>query len=98
MSHDSTTELPPLILHPFGGDAGTTQLLDGSRAALALERATISNPHYAELQKRVVLGRYQEIRMLVFLGKDIFRWIEQCMDQMSRSGDIGMRINEQCFS
>jgi hypothetical protein len=92
------TQLPPLILHPFGGDSGTAQLLEGSRAAIALQKASLANPQYAELQKRVVLGRYQEIRMLVFLGKDIFRWIDQCMDQMGRNGDTGLRINPQCFS
>jgi hypothetical protein len=90
--------LPPLILHPFGCDNGTAQLLEGSRAAIALQRASLENPQYADMQKRVVLGRYQEIRMLLFLGKDIFRWIDQCMDQMRRSGDVGLRINEQCFS
>ncbi len=31
-----------------------------------------------------MLGRYQEVRMLLFLGKDIFRWIDQCMDQSDR--------------
>ena len=98
VSQTTRTLLPPLILHPFGGDAGTAQLLEGSRAAIALQRATLANPQYADLQKRVVLGRYQEIRMLVFLGKDIFRWIDQCMDQLGRSGDIGLRINAQCFS
>jgi len=90
--------LPPLILHPFGGDNGTDQLLEGSRAAIALQQASLSNPQYAEIQKRVILGRYQEIRMLLFLGKDIFRWIDQCLDQMERSGEIGLRINAQCFS
>ena len=90
--------LPPLILHPFGGAAGTAQLVEGSHAAIALERASISNPHFADIQKRVALGRYQEIRMLLFLGKDIFRWIDQCLDQMDRSGDTGLRINSQCFS
>jgi hypothetical protein len=90
--------LPPLILHPFGGDSGTAQLLEGSRAAIALQQASLSNPQYADIQQRVILGRYQEIRMLLFLGKDIFRWIDQCMDQMERSGNVGLRINAQCFS
>lgn len=90
--------LPPLILHPFGGDHGTSQLLEGSRAAIALQEASLSNPHYADIHKRVMLGRYQEIRMLLFLGKDIFRWIEQCLDQLDRSGDTGVRVNAQCFS
>lgn len=92
------TQLPPLILHPFGGNAGTEQLLEGSRAAVALQEAAISNPQFAEMQKKVALGRYQEIRMLLFLGKDIFRWIEQCMDQMRRTGGIGVRINDQSFA
>jgi len=90
--------LPPLILHPFGGDSGTAQLLEGSRAAIALQQASLSNPQYADIQQRVILGRYQEVRMLLFPGKDIFRWIDQCMDQMERSGNIGLRINAQCFS
>jgi hypothetical protein len=90
--------LPPLILHPFGGYSGTEQLLDGSRAAMALQEASSANPAYGDIHKRVMLGRYQEIRMLLFLGKDIFRWIDQCLDQMERSGEIGVRINAQCFS
>ena len=90
--------LPPLVLHPFGGDSGTAQLLEGSRAAIALQQASLSNPQYADIQRQVILGRYQEIRMLLFLGKDIFRWSDQCMDQMERSGNIGLRINAQCFS
>jgi hypothetical protein len=101
MSPQHTKEqitLPPLILHPFGGDSGTAQLLDGSSAAVALQQASLGNPQYAEIQQRVILGRYQEVRMLLFLGKDIFRWIDQCMDQMERAGNIGLRINAQCFS
>jgi len=92
------TILPPLILHPFGGDGSTAQLLEGSRAAVALQQASLSNPQYSDMQRRVILGRYQEVRMLLFLGKDIFRWIDQCIDQMERSGNIGLRVNAQCFS
>ena len=90
--------LPPLILHPFGNDNGTEQLLEGSRAAVALQQASESNPHYSDIQQRVVLGRYQEIRMLLFLGKDIFRWIDQCLDHLERSGDIGVKINAQSLA
>ena len=90
--------LPPLILYPFGNDSGTEQLLEGSRAAVALQQASESNPHYADIQQRVVLGRYQEIRMLLFLGKDIFRWIEQCLDHLERSGDVGVKINAQTLA
>lgn len=91
-------QLPPLILHPFGSEDATTQLIEGSKACLALQGAAMSNPRYEELQQRVVLGRYQEIRMLVFLGKDIFRWVDQCMDQMERTGNVGIGINGQMFS
>lgn len=45
-----------------------------------------------------MLGRYQEIRMLLFLGKDIFRWIDQCMDQSDRAGDTGLRFSAQSFA
>jgi hypothetical protein len=93
-----TIVLPPLILHPFGTEKGTEQLLEGSRAAVALQQASESNPHYNDIQHRVILGRYQEIRMLLFLGKDIFRWIEQCLDHMERSGDAGLRTNAQCLA
>jgi hypothetical protein len=90
--------LPHLILHPFGAASGTEQLLEGSRAALDLQEAAMSNPRYGEIHERVLLGRYQEIRMLLFLGKDVFRWIEQCLDQLSRSGDVGVKTNAQFFS
>lgn len=90
--------LPHLILHPFGGASGTEQLLEGSRAAIDLQEASIANPKYADIQQRVMLGRYQEIRMLLFLGKDIFRWIDQCLEHVQRSGDVGVRTNAQCFS
>jgi hypothetical protein len=92
------TQLPPLILHPFGGDSGTSELLEGSRAAIALQGASLNNPHYSEMERLVVLGRYQEIRMLLFLGKDIFRWIDQSMDQMDRAGETGVRISLQSLA
>ena len=36
--------------------------------------------------------------MLLFLGKDIFRWIEQCCDFVSRSSTVDPRISEQSFA
>jgi hypothetical protein len=95
-------QLPPLILHPFSGGGNTAELLEGSRASLALqgflkpgEREEIDK---YELERRVIAGRYQEIRMLVFLGKDLFRWMQQCVDFMERSGDPAMRMSEQSFA
>jgi hypothetical protein len=52
-----------------------------------------------ELQRLVLAGRYQEIRMLFFLGKDVLRWVEQCTDFATRNPalkDSGIR--EQSFS
>jgi hypothetical protein len=96
-------QLPPLILHPFNGGGNTDELLEGSRASLALqgllppnEPAHEADPY--ELERRVAAGRYQEIRMLIFLGKDIFRWLQQCVDFAERSGDPELRIPEQSFA
>jgi hypothetical protein len=94
----SAISLPPLILHPFGGATSTEELLEGSRAAVELQEASERGPQFTEIQRRVILGRYQEIRMLLFLGKDVFRWIEQCLEHLERSGEIGSRINAQCLA
>lgn len=73
-------------------------LLEGSRASLALEGLLDSGEEEAVLRQRMLLGRYQEIRMLVFLGKDIFRWLEQCVEFLrSRTGE-DPRITEQSFA
>ncbi|MDP9170778.1 MAG: hypothetical protein M3N54_09195 [Acidobacteriota bacterium] len=95
--------MPPLILHPFGGAGSASELLDGSRAALAIQGRANAGPFKAtddesELDRRVVAGRYQEVRMLLFLGKDLWRWLRQCVDFIERSGDIDPRINEQSFA
>jgi hypothetical protein len=76
--------LPPLILHPFGGGESVDDLLAGSKAMLALEGLSGNEPPEGderyELQRKALVGRYQEIRMLLFLGKDISRWLQQCVD------------------
>jgi hypothetical protein len=72
--------LPPLILHPFAGREGPDKLLEGSRAALMLHGLMPSDVDRDELSRRILLGRYNEVRMLYFLGKDIFRWMEQCQE------------------
>jgi hypothetical protein len=99
------SQLPPLILHPFSGGGSTDELLEGSRAALALQGlekdSSLDNTpdREEELQRRVLLGRYQEIRMLLFLGKDIFRWAHQCVESGERSGAAtDIRVYEQSFA
>jgi hypothetical protein len=96
-------QLPPLILHPFSGGGSTTELVEGSRASLRLQGLLKSQDDERdvdayELERRVLAGRYQEIRMLVFLGKDIFRWLQQCVDFIDRSGSEGLHISEQSFA
>jgi hypothetical protein len=90
--------LPPLILHPFSGGGSTSDLLEGSSAALALSGLSRSDDDEEELRRRVLVGRYQEIRMLLFLGKDLFRWLQQCVDFMERSSGADPRITEQSFA
>lgn len=36
--------------------------------------------------------------MLIFLGKDIFRWVDQCVDMVRRGGEDEPRIIAQSFS
>lgn len=77
--------LPPLILHPFADAAGPQQLARSSRAGLMLEgmldpgEATVE-----DLERTLAEGRMCELRMLYYVGKDIARWIEQCLDFAAR--------------
>ena len=91
-------QLPPLILHPFSGGGSIDELLKGSSAALALQGLACSGEDEYELHKQVLAGRYQEVRMLLFLGKDLFRWLQQCVDFIERSGHADPRIKEQSFA
>jgi hypothetical protein len=40
------------------------------------------------LQAILLEGRYCELRMLYFVGKDTDRWIEQCLDLVEREPDL----------
>src|SRR5262249_11253392 len=40
-----------------------------------------------------------EIRMLFYVGKDLVRWIEQCVEHVDRNADLrGLRIRYQSFA
>ncbi len=85
-------DLPPLILHPFNEHVPPSVLLDNSKAALMLSGLIPSDgTDPEELGRRLLMGRYGEIRMLFFLGKDIFRWLEQCMDWAARVPELADR-------
>jgi hypothetical protein len=77
--------LPPLILHPFNERVPPSTLLENSKAALMLSGLIPSDgSDHEELRRRLLAGRYGEIRMLFFLGKDVFRWIDQCIEWAER--------------
>ncbi len=90
-------QLPPLILHPFSG-GGTGELLEGSRASLALQGLVESGEEEAVLYSRMLNGRYQEVRMLLFLGKDLFRWMQQCVESLDGTPLANPSITRQSFA
>jgi hypothetical protein len=94
----SVLQIPPLILHPFSGGTGVGDPLEGVRASLALQGLIASDDEESVLFRRMLAGRYQEVRMLVFLGKDIFRWLRQCVEFVNSGEFADIRIVEQSFA
>jgi hypothetical protein len=92
--------LPPLILHPFAQERGPDSLVQGSKAQLTLNGfLPAGDSDRDELQRLVLAGRYHEIRMLFFLGKDVLRWVDQCADFARRDPVLKDRgLREQSFS
>src|SRR3984893_1440088 len=81
-------KLPPLILHPFADAGGPEKLVESSRASLVLQGllpAGERNPQ--DIERTLLDGRFCEIRMLFYVGKDLLRWIEQCLELVGRSPD-----------
>ncbi|MEO8594590.1 MAG: hypothetical protein ABI759_14835 [Candidatus Solibacter sp.] len=97
---DAVLNLPPLILHPFNEQIAPSSLLESSKAALMLSGLIPSEGSEPdELKRRLLVGRYCELRMLFFLGKDIFRWIDQCQDWAQRVPELGSwEIRAQSFA
>jgi hypothetical protein len=92
--------LPPLILHPFADATGPNKLVESSRASLKLQGllpAGESTPE--DLDRTLLEGRYSELRMLFYVGKDLARWIEQCVEFVDRQPDkIDPGISHQSFA
>lgn len=97
---EAAWDLPPLILHPFTERVPPSALLENSKAALMLSGLIPSDgTDRDELQKRLLSGRYAEIRMLFFLGKDVMRWLAQCAEWASRVPELeGSEIHRQSFA
>ena len=97
---ETVWQLPPLILHPFSERSSPETLLENSRAALIISGLLPGEGEDFELLTRKLLaGRYAEIRMLFFLGKDVFRWIGQCMEIVDRNAElIEAELKSQSFA
>jgi len=97
---ETVWDLPPLILHPFNERVPPSTLLDNSKAALMLSGLIPSDGSDPdELNRRVLAGRYAEVRMLFFLGKDVLRWLDQCMDWASRVPQLcDAQVRPQSFA
>ena len=92
--------LPPLILHPFSGPEDTSALMESSRASLVLQGFL---PHTEtpadDLDQQLLRGRYAELRMLFYIGKDLTRWMEQCAESAILSGQFeGRRVKPETFA
>jgi hypothetical protein len=94
-----TFRLPPLILHPFSTADDASVLMESSRASLALQGflPRDETPTY-DLDQQLLRGRYAEIRMLYYIGKDVSRWTEQCAETVASSNLFGeRRIRPETF-
>ena len=78
--------LPALILYPFADASGPGQLVESSRASLKLQGLLPAGEASREdLDRALLEGRYAELRMLYYVGKDVARWIEQCLEFAERN-------------
>lgn len=86
-------QLPPLILHPFSTPEDTSVLVESSRASLALQGFLPQEDiPIDELDRRLLRGRYAELRMLYYIGKDLLRWMDQCFETVQMADGFGERL------
>ena len=92
--------LPPLILHPFAAAGGRDKLEESQRATLMLQGLLPAGDRTAgDLDRALLDGRFSEILMLFYVGKDVARWIEQCLEHIARQPDLGnSEIRFQSFA
>lgn len=94
------SKLPPLILHPFADASGPDKLIQSSRASLMIQGLLPSGERASdELDRALLDGRYHEIRMLFYVGRDLLRWIEQCIEFAERNPDLcDLAVGYQSFA
>lgn len=83
--------LPPLILHPFPGTFGPEKILRSSRASLILQGILPPQEGFdseEKLKAQLIEGRYCELSMLYYLGKDVTRWLDQCTEFCERHHEL----------
>lgn len=88
-------DLPPLILHPFD------RRLDASALSESLKlSAHLGGLGEPDLDTEPLLrGRYVEFHMLCLVGKDVMRWIAQCVDFAGRDAVLAnVGIRQQSFA
>jgi hypothetical protein len=97
---ETVWSLPPLILHPFNERVPACTLLENSKAALILSGLLPSDGSDEEdLKRRLLSGRYAEVRMLFFVGKDVCRWIDQCLEWTQHQVELrDLDIRRQSFA
>jgi hypothetical protein len=95
-----TFRLPPLILHPFSSPEDTSVLMESSRASLALQGfLPRDETPTQDLDAQLLRGRYAELRMLYYIGKDVARWTEQCTETTMLTGSFeGRTIRPETFA
>jgi hypothetical protein len=96
----NSRQLPPLILHPFADHGGPDKLVESSRASLMLQGMLPTGTRTPEeLDRSLLDGRFCEIRMLFYVGKDLLRWIDQSLEFVARTPDLdGTGIQQQSFA
>lgn len=74
--------------------------MDSSRASLALQGFLPKQETAAQdLDLQLLRGRYAELRMLYYIGKDILRWFEQCTETVQTSAAFdGRRLRAETFA
>ena len=100
LNADRVRRLPPLILHPFSDAASPNKLVLSSRASLMLQGLLPNEEFSVEQLERIILeGRYCEIRMLFYVGRDVLRWIDQCVESIRREPELrNSGIEAQSFA
>ena len=92
--------LPPLILHPFSDANGPNELVESSKASLIMHGLLPQTGQSLEdLEQKLLIGRYSELKMLCYVGKDVVRWIDQCVDFSEHDPELSTRgIRFQSFA